>query len=131
MPSITANLLGWVVVLHPVSRPERFRSCVVTGIEEVLSLPEKPKIVAVDMPIGLLEYYIIGGRGCEKLARKMLQERGRSVFPSPVRGALSAKSFDEAKEINARSSAANKRITKQVYGIFPKLRDAWTPSASS
>jgi predicted RNase H-like nuclease len=49
-------------------------------LEEILDLPEKPAIIAIDVPIGLPEVMPPGGRACDRLARRLLGPRGASVF---------------------------------------------------
>ncbi len=54
-------------------------------------------VAAVDMPIGLLDAPVPGGRPCDRAARAQLSDRRSSVFSPPTRPALAAASFDEAK----------------------------------
>ena len=49
-------------------------------------------LIAIDVPIGLLDAYEIGGRACDRKARKLLQKRASSVFPAPVRPVLTPSS---------------------------------------
>jgi predicted RNase H-like nuclease len=81
-------------------------------------------IVAVDTPIGLLDAYEVGGRVCDRAARRFLgQPRGSSVFPAPVRPILEATSWEDAC-VRSRGSAANgKALTKQTFAILPKIRE--------
>ncbi len=53
----------------------------------------KCSVVAVDMPIGLLD---VGVRECEQLARAALGSRAGTVFPMPPRSVLEAGSHAEA-----------------------------------
>jgi predicted RNase H-like nuclease len=55
---------GWIAVfVRPQSGETRVR--IVPGFADVLSAPERPEIVAVDMPIGLPERSARGGpRNC-------------------------------------------------------------------
>src|SRR5690348_2560996 len=80
-------------------------------------------LVAVDVPIGLLSAYETGGRACDRAARKLLRNRGSSVFPAPVHPVLTAKSYDEACARSLASSACRKKISKQTFGILPKIRE--------
>jgi predicted RNase H-like nuclease len=69
----------WCAVLRRIDTME-FRARVVT-LRELLSLSEDPKIVALDLPIGLPDITLPGGRSCERLARSLLGwRRARSVF---------------------------------------------------
>jgi predicted RNase H-like nuclease len=83
----------------------------------------QPQIVAMDIPIGLVEK---GSRQCDLAARKILgKKRGSSVFPAPIRSALSAHSYSEACNLSRRISG--KAVSKQSYAILPKIReiDSW------
>jgi predicted RNase H-like nuclease len=80
-------------------------------------------IVAVDVPIGLLDAYEIGGRACDRAARKLLGPRGSSVFAAPVRAVLEANSWDEACKLSRASSRCGKAISKQTYAILDKIRE--------
>jgi len=65
------------------------------------------KIVAVDVPIGLLERYEKGGRACDRAARKLLgRHRGSSVFPAPIRSTLTARSWDDACALSRKQRPA-------------------------
>jgi predicted RNase H-like nuclease len=76
-------------------------------------------VIAIDIPIGLTEH---GPRRCDLDARSHLgHKRGTSVFPAPIRSALSASTYAEA---NAASIAAQKkRVSQQAYAIYPKIRE--------
>ena len=41
-------------------------------LSEILDLPERPAIIAVDVPIGLPVVTLPGGRTCDRLARGLL-----------------------------------------------------------
>jgi predicted RNase H-like nuclease len=56
---------GWVVVLA-APRMGVHSARVVATFLEVLSLPERPDVIAVDVPIGLLSVAKSGGRACER-----------------------------------------------------------------
>lgn len=92
----------------------------------------RPAVVGVDMPIGLLDAAAPGGRACDRLARAALGwPRAASVFSPPVRAALGAASYAEALRSNRCSSSAGLGISRQVYMLFPKLRelDQWMTPA--
>jgi predicted RNase H-like nuclease len=78
--------------------------------------------IAIDIPIGLLDGYEIGGRVCDRAARKLLGRlRGSSVFPPPVRSALAAECYGDACAISR--GCGGKAISKQTFGILPKIRE--------
>jgi predicted RNase H-like nuclease len=76
-------------------------------------------VIAIDIPIGLTDR---DARQCDLLARRHLgPKRGTSVFPAPIRSALSASSYLEA---NAASIAMQKKgISQQAWAIYPKIRE--------
>jgi len=76
-------------------------------------------VIAIDIPIGLTDH---GARQCDLDARSHLgPKRGTSVFPAPIRSALSALTYAEA---NAASMAAQKKgIPQQAWAIYPKIRE--------
>jgi predicted RNase H-like nuclease len=79
--------------------------------------PDDIAILAIDIPIGLLE----GPRACDKAARKLLgQPRGSSVFPAPCRAALEAQTYAEASEINRQKTTRG--LSQQAWGIAPKIK---------
>lgn len=76
-------------------------------------------IVAVDIPIGLLE---AGGRLCDQGARRALApRRTSSVFSAPIRPALDALTHAEASE--ARARVEGKRMSIQAFRLLPKIRE--------
>lgn len=82
------------------------------------------KIIAVDMPIGLPDMAISGGRACDREARAMLPAgRKSSVFSPPCRGVLAAQDYAEALKINRESSQSGLGLSKQAWNIVPKIRE--------
>ncbi|HSF18103.1 MAG TPA: DUF429 domain-containing protein, partial [Vicinamibacteria bacterium] len=122
---------GWVVVLRE-SRSGEMLTRVVTDIEEVLRWNEPPAVLCIDVPIGLLEQAVRGGRVCDRAARGLLgQPRARSVFSPPARAALAARNYTEALRLNRASAAGAPGISRQCYGILPKIKEVdslMTPS---
>lgn len=119
---------GWCAVLRDTdSGSHSFR--LVTKFSELFKLECKPVVIAVDIPIGLLEHGRKGGRACDKEARVLLgQPRARSVFSPPVRGALNyIDDFLAANKFNRSSSSEEVGISKQCFGLFKKLAevDKW------
>ena len=99
---------------HPVQVASRL--C--RDFREVLALPEKPAIIAVDMPIGLLAQPSPGGRVCDRDARKLLRRpRASSVFSPPTRAGPAALSYDDVAGLNGAG------VSQQAFHILPKIRD--------
>lgn len=114
---------GWIVVLRELLGGRTIHRCV-PCFEAVLQLPEMPVVIAVDIPIGLLDEAVAGGRQCDRRARRLLKApRASSVFSPPVRPALPCTTFTSASAANRASSEGRIGISKQCFGLFPKLRD--------
>jgi predicted RNase H-like nuclease len=117
---------GWVVALQDLDSGEVTSAWGAT-FGEVLALPQKPRVIAVDVPIGLLSHAQPGGRDCDKEARKILGRRGSSVFSAPTRPALDAlragSIYEEISAANRASSPANIGLSKQSVAIMPKIAD--------
>jgi len=75
-------------------------------------------VTTIDIPIGLPS---IGTRRCDVKARSLLGRLKSSVFPAPVRAALSATSY--AAACAASEQACGKKLSQQTYGILPRIRD--------
>lgn len=114
---------GWIVALRRIddAGAQALRLC--RRFAEVLALDEKPRIVAVDIPIGLPERAIRGGRTCDNEARARLGERQSSVFAVPARAALAARNFAGACAINLRHSDPPRKVSRQCFNLFPKIRE--------
>jgi predicted RNase H-like nuclease len=82
----------------------------------VLDAVADDTIVAVDMPIGLLDEYVAGGREADRAARRQLPAKASSVFSAPPRRALGAKTLREAQ-------ARGCRMTLESFNIVRKVRD--------
>lgn len=114
---------GWVVVLREVGSGEiLLREA--AELRDVLRWKPAPKILGVDVPIGLLAKAVPGGRECDVAARRLLGRlRASSVFTPPTRRALKASSYREAVRLNRSTSPHRLGISLQTFGIFPKLRE--------
>lgn len=79
----------------------------------------------IDIPIGLPD---IGPRACEQEARRALRKpRSASVFSSPLRACLAAKTYEAACEI--RFGIEKNLMSRQAFGILPKIREVDTALA--
>ena len=112
---------GWFVLLLD-TRSFRARHYLVKELRDVMEFPERPAVVAVDIPIGLLERATKGGRLCDQEARRILgRPRASSIFSPPVRGALRHKDHASANAANRTSSPQNIGISRQSFGLRNKL----------
>ena len=111
---------GWVVVLSG-GRETTVR--VVPRFSEIAKVAAGAVVLGVDMPIGLLNRAVPGGRDCDRRARRLLGRRACCVFTPPVRSALVARNYARALAVNRRSSAARLGISIECFGLFAKLRE--------
>lgn len=111
---------GWVVVLA-VGAETTVR--VVSRFADVLHTGAGATVLGVDMPIGLLDQAVPGGRDCDRRARRLLGRRACCVFTPPVRSALRAGTYARALVLNRASSAAGLGISIECFGLFAKLRE--------
>ena len=107
---------GWLAVLvtfyEEVVQEEHF---LLKSFKELSEFPSPPSYIAVDIPIGLLDERVQGGRECDRVARKVLgQPRSSSVFSPPIRPALDCHTFEEGKDYG---------LNMQSFGILPKVKE--------
>jgi predicted RNase H-like nuclease len=88
-------------------------------LNEILDLPERPAIVAVDVPIGLPEVILPGGRSCDRLARRLLGSRGSSVFSPMGRICLQVDNREKASQRHIGRGGIG--IGAQCWGLRKKL----------
>ena len=113
---------GWFVVARD-TRSGRTVHAFKRSFSEVLSMRESPRIVAVDMPIGLPQHAVRGGRACDREARKLVGRRSPSVFSPPVRAVLATTTFAEAEAASQASSPSGIGLSKQTWGLVPKIAE--------
>lgn len=85
---------------------------------EVLAM--EAAVIAVDMPIGFPQG---SGRAAEREVRSRLGERQSSVFSVPSRAAVMCLDYREACAANLAASDPPKKVSKQIFHIFPKMRE--------
>jgi predicted RNase H-like nuclease len=88
-------------------------------LEEILDLPERPAIIAIDVPIGLPEVTLPGGRACDRLARRLLGPRGASVFAPIGRICLQLDDREQASRLSIARGGIG--IGAQAWGLRQKL----------
>src|SRR3954447_5803825 len=108
---------GWIALIENIET-RRITAHVFLTFRDLV-IARDAAVIAIDIPIGLTES---GPRQCDHLARRRLgPKRGPSVFPAPIRAALTAPTYARA---NAASIAAQKKgISKQAFAIYPKIRE--------
>lgn len=123
---------GWIVVFARPDgevKPPR----VVAQFDEIVFGPERPAIIAVDVPIGLPAHSPAKGRIAESAVRAMLGDRKSSVFRIPSRRAVEAgiaaepadnrERFLKACEIARQTSEDRKAFSKQGFYILDKVAE--------
>jgi predicted RNase H-like nuclease len=113
---------GWIVVLRHLGS-----GCTAYEVKptfmELLNLRQSPEIIAVDIPIGLLDVAERGGRSCDRQAKTLVGGRRSSVFSSPVRSALQYARYSEALRASRLSSPLEIGISIQCFGLFKKISE--------
>ena len=107
---------GWIAVLVTF-----FDEIVSEGhylldrFEDLFNLENPPCFSAVDIPLGLLDEPEVGGRECDRAARKVLgHPRASSVFSPPTRSSFACSDYGQARDFS---------LNKQSFGILPKVRE--------
>jgi predicted RNase H-like nuclease len=109
---------GWIVIQKEVARPD-IRAAVIKNLADLFEEPYYPVIIGIDIPIGLTES---GPRACDREARKLLRRpRSSSVFPAPIRAALTARNREEASEINRLVDGRG--VGPHAWGLYARIRE--------
>jgi predicted RNase H-like nuclease len=121
---------GWAVVITEVGRSSIRK---IAKLSDLIDSFPQFEIIAVDIPIGLLDSYQVGGRECDRAARTLLrEERGRSIFPVPLRCVLEVlngpplpivEKHQEACRRSRGSGPQAKGISRQAFNILSKIRE--------
>ncbi len=121
---VDGSRAGWVYVVIDAAS-ERVQACsVAPTFSELLLQTTACVIVAIDIPIGLPDEVERGGRSSDREARTLLRPtRHTSVFAAPPRSVLQARSFDEANELHREHSAGGIGMSRQAYGLLPKIAE--------
>ncbi len=107
---------GWIAVLWDGADQLTSRLC--KDFAAVMALPAE--VIAVDMPIGLPE---TSGRPPEREVRMRLGDRQSSVFAVPSEKAIYCTDYREACRVNLLHSNPPRRVSKQCFHLFPKMRE--------
>ncbi len=110
---------GWVAAfLQSDSGEVRFE--VLPSFARIVSSAYRPRIIAVDMPIGLPSTSS-PRRACDTEARGRLGPRRSSIFSPPVRDVAGIAVYGEANETSKRLTGRG--LSKQAFHIMPKIRE--------
>ncbi len=116
---------GWVAVLveHQADKVRSHQVKLCPTFENILTLNPEPTVIAIAIPIGLLDKPQPGGRACDRQARQLLGRRASGIFPPPSRPLLKAARYDQVR---------SQGLSIQSFSIFPKIREVdrlMTPEA--
>lgn len=114
---------GWLVVVREISDASTSTLLLCRAFEDVLALPQAPRIITVDIPIGLPERATRGGRVCDNAARAVLGGRQSSVFSVPARASVACHDYREACAVAFENSEPARRVSKQAFNLFGKIRE--------
>ncbi len=110
---------GWLaVVIDDAGFASAFVEPGVRAAEERGILEFGASHLVVDIPIGIPDG---GSRRADNEARGFIAPRGSSVFPTPVRAALEAETYAEARA--ASVAASGKSLSSQAYAIRERILD--------
>jgi len=93
---------------------------VVETLAELFSRVGRRCPIFLDMPVGLLDSGA-PDRGCDSLARTLLEGRASSVFPAPVRPVLDCPDYASANA--CQRALSGQGLSRQTFGIVPKIRE--------
>jgi predicted RNase H-like nuclease len=108
---------GWCVAAF---KGEVFDLSLKLNLDDIVVAYPDLELALIDMPVGLGDKSL--DRDLEQQARKELTPlRHQSIFTPPVREAVNAHSYTEAKKINY--SITGKKISIQSWNIAPKIAE--------
>jgi predicted RNase H-like nuclease len=115
---------GWIAV---TAAPESFDKAEIKVFASAAALIcelASRSLIAIDMPIGLPERAIRGGREPDWAARQFLGRQRGSIFPVPSRGAVyaCAHGYPSVCIIAQDTSDPPKKPSRQLFGILPRIR---------
>lgn len=113
---------AWAGALIDLDDPARHRCALFPDVAALLDAPERPLIVGIDMPIGLPDRILGGGRSADRAARARLGPARSSVFPMPPRAAVYAPDYAAAKVAARAASDPPFAPSIQGYNIFRSVR---------
>lgn len=114
---------GWIAILTDPAEFSTAKAHLCSTFGEVLKLEGGPEVVAVDIPIGIPDVAVRGGRICDVETRARIGERQSSVFAVPSRTALAETDYPSACRVNLDHSDPPRKVSKQCFHLFPKIRE--------
>lgn len=114
---------AWAGVLLDLDAPEQHRSARFATVADLVDGPEAPLMIGIDVPIGLPDRIVGGGRAADKAARAYLGKGRSSVFPVPPRAAIYAPDYAAAKDLSRAGSEPPFAPSIQCWNITPYIRE--------
>lgn len=112
---------GWaVVVMDDNGWVDLFAASSIADAEATGIERYGAEVLVVDIPIGIPDN---GPRLADSLARKFIGPRRSSVFSTPVRAALEAETYEEARAASVIATGG-KSLSAQAYAIRERILDA-------
>jgi len=114
---------GWISVSFPMAAPQLAAPRVFTSFRDLVGALPGDSVIAVDMPIGLPDRAITGGREPDWAARKFLGPCRARVFPVPSRRAVHAygEGYARVCAVARETSEPPRAPSKQAFHIFPRI----------
>ncbi len=115
---------GWIAIA--LGTDGACSAHLLTTIDAIATAVPDAEVIAIDIPIGLLER---GQRTADVEAKTLLGGRRSSLFMTPVRAALEAASHAEGSSLSV--AAGEPGISRQAYGLGARIFEVerWLPSA--
>jgi predicted RNase H-like nuclease len=114
---------GWIAVVFPRAEPSLAVARIFGTFRDVVAALPPDSVIAIDMPIGLPDQAIRGGRAPDWAARDFLGRRRACVFPVPSRRAVQAfeQGYARVCAIARETSEPPRAPSKQAFYIFPRI----------
>ncbi|HUI20488.1 MAG TPA: DUF429 domain-containing protein [Methylocella sp.] len=116
---------GWIAVTADLETFGKVQVKIFRSFAELIWERASLAIIAIDMPIGLPDRAIGGGREPDWVARAFLGPQRSSVFPVPSRRAVYAhgKGYPRVCAIARATSDSPRAPSKQLFGILPRIQE--------
>ena len=118
--------VGWIAVFVDLDGRAPAHLCLASSFVDLIDGPRTPKIIAVDMPIGLPDFIEGPGRVAEQAARPHVPGKSSSIFSVPSRKAIYAEEhggLEDAKRTARETSCPPKAFSLEARNIFRKIRE--------
>ena len=113
---------AWAGALIDLDNLDHYRCALFPKVADLLDAPERPLVIGIDVPIGLPDRILGGGRSADRAARARLGSARSSVFPMPPRAAVYAPDYEAAKAASRAGSAPPFAPSIQGFNIFRYVR---------